>query len=139
MKLVIDSNIIFSALSKNSTTRNIILSDAFDLNAPEYIFSEITKHKELLLRKSRLDERDFDALLLLLQKHIHLDSYEKYDKKMTVAEDILKDIDITDSPFLALALALNCSIWSNDGHFKQQDKGGYQFIGSPYKLICFLL
>ncbi|MCX9075324.1 MAG: PIN domain-containing protein, partial [Candidatus Methanoperedens sp.] len=62
----------------------------------------------------------------------------KYDKKMTVAEDILKDIDITDSPFLALALALNCSIWSNDGHFKQQDKGGYQFIGSPYKLICFL-
>ncbi len=122
MKLVLDSNIIFSALIKESTTRNIILSDAFDLNAPEYIFSEITKHKELLLRKSKLDKRDFDALLLLLQKHIHLVSNEKYDKKTTIAEDILKDIDITDSPFLALALALNCSRWSNDGHFKQQDK-----------------
>ncbi len=122
MKLVLDSNIIFSALIKESTTRNIILSDAFDLNAPEYIFNEIAKHKELLLRKSKLDEGEFDALLLLLQKHIHLVSKEKYDEMTTIAEDILKNIDITDSPFLALAFSLNCSIWSNDWHFKQQDK-----------------
>jgi predicted nucleic acid-binding protein len=124
MKLVLDSNIIFSALIKKSTTRNIILSDIFDLHAPEYIFDEITKHKELLLRKSKLNEGDFDALLLLLQKHVHLVSKENYKEKMSLAEDILRDIDITDSPFLALALALNCSIWSNDGHFKLQDQVG---------------
>jgi len=122
MKLVLDSNIIFSALIKKSTTRNIILSDVFELHAPEYIFSEITKHKELLLRKSKMNEGELDALLLLLQKHIHLVPKEKYNEKMALAEDILKDIDITDSPFLALALALNCPIWSNDGHFKQQDR-----------------
>lgn len=69
-----------------------------------------------------MDERDFDALLLLLQKYIHLVSKEKYNGKMALAEDILKDIDITDSPFLALVLSLDCSVWSNDGHFKQQDK-----------------
>jgi predicted nucleic acid-binding protein len=39
MKLVLDSNIIFSALIKKSTTRDIILSDVFELHAPEYIFS----------------------------------------------------------------------------------------------------
>jgi predicted nucleic acid-binding protein len=122
MKLVLDSNIIFSALIKKSKTRDIILSDLFELYAPEYIFNEITKHKELLLRKSKLDCRDFDALLLLLQKHIHLITKDKYNEKMAIAEDILGNIDITDSPFLALAMALSCSIWSNDGHFKQQDK-----------------
>ncbi len=122
MKLVVDSNIIFSALIKKSTTRNIILSDIFDLYAPEYIFTEITKHKELMLKKSKIREEDFDALLLLLQKHIHLVSKDEYNEKMAMAEDILKNIDITDSPFLALALALNCSIWSNDGHFKQQNE-----------------
>jgi len=122
MKLVLDSNIIFSALIKKSKTRDIILSDFFELYAPEYIFNEIIKHKELLLRKSKLDQGDFDALLLLLQKHIHLVTKEKYDKKMAIAEDILRNIDITDSPFLALALAFNCSIWSNDGHFQQQNK-----------------
>ncbi len=121
MKLVLDSNIIFSALIKKSTTRDIILSDIFDLYAPEYIFSEIRKHKELLLKKSRLDEGELDALLLLLQKHIHLTPKGKYNEKMALAEDILKGIDITDSPFLALALSLDCSVWSNDGHFKQQD------------------
>ncbi len=41
---------------------------------------------------------------------------------MLQAEGILEDIDITGSPFMALALALNCQIWSNDGHFKQQTK-----------------
>jgi len=122
MKLVLDSNIIFSALIKKSTTRNIILSDVFELHAPDYIFSEITKHKELLLRKSKLNAEELDALLLLLQKHIRLVPKEKYNENMTLAEDILKDIDVTDSPFLALALALNCPVWSNDGHYKQQDK-----------------
>ncbi len=124
MKLVLDSNIIFSALIKKSTTRNIILSDIFDLYAPEYVFIEITEHKELLLRKSKMNEEDFDALLLLLQKHIHLVSKENYNKNMALAENILRNIDITDSPFLALALDLKCSIWSNDGHFKKQDKAG---------------
>lgn len=124
MKLVLDSNIIFSALIKKSTTRNIILSDVFELHAPEYIFSEITKHKEVLLRKSKINHADFDALLLLLQKHIRLVPKEEYNNKMALAEDILKDIDITDSPFLALALVLNCKIWSNDGHFKQQNEAG---------------
>ena len=76
------------------------------------------------MRKSKMNEGDFDALLLLLQKHVHLVSKENYNEKMALAEDILKKIDITDSPFLALALALNCSIWSNDGHFKQQNKAG---------------
>ncbi len=122
MKFVLDSNIIFSALIKKSTTRNIIFSDVFELHAPEYIFSEITKHKDLLLMKSKMNEEDFDALLLLLQKHIRLVPKSKYNEKMALAEDVLRDIDITDSPFLALALALNCRIWSNDGHFKQQDR-----------------
>ena len=124
MKLVLDSNIIFSALIRKSTTRDIILSDVFDLHAPEYIFAEITKHKELLLRKSKMTEGDFNALLLLLQKHVHFVSKDNYYEKMPVAEDILREIDITDSPFLALAMVLDCSIWSNDGHFKQQDQIG---------------
>ncbi len=122
MKLVLDSNILFSALIKKSTARNIILSDIFDLYAPEYIFSELAKHRELIIKKSRLNEGDFNALLILLQKHVHLVSKEKYREMLTPAEETLRDIDITDSPFLALALALKCSIWSNDMHFKKQNK-----------------
>jgi len=59
MKLVLDSNIIFSTFINKSRTRDIILRDLFELYAPEYIFNEITKHKELLLRKSKLDREDW--------------------------------------------------------------------------------
>jgi len=40
---------------------------------------------------------------------------------MPLAEQTMKDLDVTDSPFLALALALGSPIWTNDGHFKQQN------------------
>ncbi len=33
----------------------------------------------------------------------------------------MKYIDEKDTPFLALALQLNCPVWSNDKHFKQQN------------------
>ncbi len=89
MKLVLDSNIIFSALIKKSKTRDIILSDLFELYAPEYIFNEITKHKDLLLRKSKMDEGDFDALLLLLQKHIHLVMKNKYNENFKQQDKVL--------------------------------------------------
>lgn len=69
---------------KKSTTRNIILSDVFELHAPEYIFSEITKHKELLLKKSKMNEEELDALLLLLQKHIQLVTKDKYNENMAL-------------------------------------------------------
>jgi len=32
----------------------------------------------------------------------------------------MKNVDEKDTPFLALAMQLNCPIWSNDKHFKEQ-------------------
>ena len=121
MKFVIDTNILFSAMVKKSITRKIILSDVFELYVPEYLFEEINKHKDLILRKAKISDRDFIALLTLFQKHMKIVKKEFYQDKIPIAEEVMKEIDITDSPFLALALALNCLIWSNDGHFKKQN------------------
>jgi len=33
----------------------------------------------------------------------------------------MKDIDEKDTPFLALALKLQCPVWSNDGDFEKQN------------------
>ena len=121
MKFIIDTNILFSAIIKKSITRKIILSDIFELYVPEYLFEEINKHEDLILRKAKISNRDFIALLTLFQKHTQIVKKEFYLDKTPVAEEIMKEIDITDSPFLASALALNCLIWSNDGHFKQQN------------------
>ncbi|MFT4309874.1 MAG: PIN domain-containing protein [Candidatus Woesearchaeota archaeon] len=45
MRLVIDSNILFSALLRNSTTRRLIFRDELILFYPKIAFKEICKHK----------------------------------------------------------------------------------------------
>lgn len=120
MKFVIDTNILFSAMIKESITRRIILGDVFELYVPEYLFTEIIKHTDLILDKAKISPNDFSALITLFQKHTSIVPQEVYHDKLPVAEAVLKGIDITDSPFLATALTLDCPLWTNDGHFKQQ-------------------
>lgn len=121
MKLVIDTNILFSALVRNSITRKIILSDVFEIHVPEYLFEEIDKHKEEILKKAGMGDREFNALLTLLQKHVKIVRTDVYQNKISLAEETMKEVDETDSPFLALALELDCHLWSNDKHFEGQN------------------
>jgi predicted nucleic acid-binding protein len=119
---VLDSNIIFSSLIKESTTRKIILSDIFNLFAPEFLFTEINKYKKEILNKSGLTEEKFEILLLLIQSHIAVIPIEKFLDFRDESEEVMKDIDKKDSLFMALALKLEIPIWSNDSHFKEQNK-----------------
>ena len=121
MKFVIDTNIIFSALLRNSITRKIILSDVIETYVPEYLYEEIARHDALILEKSKLSTTAYTALLLVFQKHTKIAKHEVYERKMPLAEQTMKEIDVTDSPFLALALALESPIWTNDAHLKHQN------------------
>lgn len=46
MKIIIDSNILFSALIKNSTTRKLILEHDGYFLFPSFIIEEMEKHKK---------------------------------------------------------------------------------------------
>ena len=52
MELVIDANVLFSALIKESFSYNILFSGKFHLFAPEYIFTELEKHKGEIMNKT---------------------------------------------------------------------------------------
>ena len=119
---VIDTNIIFSSLLKNSTTRKIILSDTFNLFAPEYLFTEIKKYEKEILKKTELKIEDLSLLLLLLQSHIAMVPIASFSRFLKEGEEVMKNIDIKDATFLALALKMKIPIWSNDLHFKQQNR-----------------
>ena len=51
MRIILDSNILFSALIKNSFTRKKLLEYQGHFLFPEIIFQEIEKHKEELRKK----------------------------------------------------------------------------------------
>jgi len=52
MKLVIDANILFAALIKEGSTAELLISDKIQLFAPEFLFKEFSKYKNLILKKT---------------------------------------------------------------------------------------
>jgi len=54
MKLVIDTNIIISALIKNGISRRIIVSPLIDFVTFEYTLQEISKYEKLIRKKSKI-------------------------------------------------------------------------------------
>ena len=123
MKIVLDSNVLFSALIKDSTTRRLILDyDDFFL-FPSYIFEEMEEHKEELMQKSKMSKEDFDKLLELLLKKVLIVPEEVLKTYKDESIEIVKDIDLDDAVFIACALANPESvIWSDDKKLKRQNK-----------------
>lgn len=122
MNITIDSNILFSALIKNSITRKIILNYPERFLFPEYVFQEFLKYKKLLLKKSNLSEKEFYFLLNNLLKKVKIIKNEKIHKYKKESIKILKGIDIKDAPFIAVCLKYNSILWSDDKALKNQKK-----------------
>ncbi len=120
MKLVVDTNILISALIRNSIARKIIFTSDFEFHVPEHAFSEIDKHRGMIISKSMLDEANYELFLNLLKSKVSIASKEITNSKFEESKSIMDSIDKYDTVFVALALALNCSIWSNDADFKRQ-------------------
>jgi predicted nucleic acid-binding protein len=68
MNIIIDANIIFSALIKDSLTRRLILEYGDFFLFPSYVFVELNRHKSLLLKKSKMKDYEFNDLLDLILK-----------------------------------------------------------------------
>jgi len=122
MKLVIDTNRIMAGLLKDSTSRRIILHESFSFFAPDYTETELSKHRQYLMKKAKIPGPDFDLLMHTLLDRITLVPFEDFEHEYDRAMRIMETIDENDSAFLAVGLALGIgSIWTEDRHFLRQD------------------
>jgi len=120
MRLVTDSNILFTFFWKNSYTRKLFINQDLELISPEFSLEEIKKYSEEIIRRAKISKKEFKDIrreLALMVEFIPLEEYSEYLKK---ASEISYDKDDVD--FIALALKLKCPIWSNDKEFKKQNK-----------------
>ncbi len=115
MKLVIDANIVISCLISGKISE-IVFSPKLELYAPELLFAEVRKHKQELTSKSALSEADIDLLLLLIEKQITIVPKLGFSSEISQAEVLLREHK-KDIPYVALALHLNCPIWSYEKRF----------------------
>jgi predicted nucleic acid-binding protein len=122
MKLVVDTNILFSFFRENPV-RSIIVNASFyglSLYAPVYAFEELIALKKELQQYTKSKEDEIELLLTELKKYVVIKpslffiEYEEESKKITP--------DQKDAPFFALALKLNAFIWSNEPRLKRQKR-----------------
>jgi predicted nucleic acid-binding protein len=122
MKLIIDTNIIFSGLIKQSTTREILLNPDFEFYIPDYYNIEFKKYKSYILEKFNGTDAELDDLIKIIHEKIIIVVEDEYSNKMKDAEAIIGKIDPKDIPFIALALSIeNDGIWTRDKDFTKQD------------------
>ncbi len=122
MKVIVDTNILISALIKNSTTRKIIMESGLRFYYPSIAMQEIEKYKTIILEKSGLSNRSYHEILEAILNYIILVPQEIITPFVKEAERIMGNIDKKDVIFIALALAIsNNGIWSEDGDFKKQN------------------
>lgn len=123
VRLVIDANIVPSALIKDSATRRILIGSAIEFFAPDYLIEEVEKHIPLVSRKNSLLEEENKKILKILCSYITIVGIEFYEENISEALKIIADIDIKDTPYVALALSFdNDGIWSEDKALFKQDK-----------------
>ena len=123
MIIVVDVNIVMSALIRDSTTRRIIANSRHEFIFPEPSLHKLRKYKTLICEKAGLSEQEFSAIFQALFQFIRIIPKEEIMVCWNEARGIMENIDSEDVPFIAAALSQDSAvIWSDDKHFDRQER-----------------
>jgi len=113
--LVVDTNILFSILQKDGITRKLFFLLEIELYAPNFLMIELAKNKDKILSASQMTENEFISIEQKIFSKINFVSEKLISpENRKKAFEMCKDIDETDTPFVALSLELKIPLWSGD-------------------------
>ncbi len=118
MDVVIDANILFAILIRHGNTEDLLFNEDLHVFAPEFLFDEFVKYRDYILKKTDKSKEEFEQFFTIIKKKITTIPNEDTEKYLEHAKNISPDIK--DADYFALALKLNCHIWSNDKKLKDQ-------------------
>lgn len=121
MDLVVDANVVISALITDSTTRELIVTLEPQLSTPETVHDEIRKYEDLIVEKSGMAGDEVRQFLELLFEYIETVPADEFYQHIDRAEDAIGETDPDDVLYLACALGRGAGIWSDDSDFETQD------------------
>lgn len=118
MKIVVDSNIVFSAiLNTQSKIGQLIINGSkyFDFYTIGLLKDEIQKHKDKILHSTKFSQAQFDDIFQLIISRISfLDDILLTDKDINKAIELVTGIDENDALFVALNNHLLANLWTGD-------------------------
>jgi predicted nucleic acid-binding protein len=119
--VVVDANIAFKSLctGRGKLRRRLAPDSDLKFCCPRYLFVELFKHKERLSRASGLPEAELVAGLHALVSQLEFVSEADIPVGTWVeAYRLCTGIDTDDTPYVALALHLDCRFWTEDAKLK---------------------
>ncbi|MFH1049875.1 MAG: PIN domain-containing protein [bacterium] len=130
MTIVIDTNIVFSALLKNkSRFRDIIFSKENTLIAPQNLLKEQMNKFDKILKFSKLERTDLFSLFFEFLSVIHfVDERVIPNETYLEAYSLCCDYDVTDTPFVAMAIHFDARLWTGDKIKEHLTKKGFKNI-----------
>ena len=118
MKIVVDTNIIFSTLlNSNSTIGDLLFNSDkhFEFYSCSYMRYEIQKHWERLKKISKLTDEQLQVSYTQVLSKLKFINEEIIPVETWLAsEQITKGIDIDDTDFVALTKFLKATLWTGD-------------------------
>ncbi|MES2328620.1 MAG: PIN domain-containing protein [Bacteroidota bacterium] len=118
MKIVVDTNIIFSVLlNSNGTIGDLFFNSDkyFEFYSCNYMRYEIQTHWEKLKKLSKLSDQQLQISYTQVISNIRFINEEIIPVETWLAsEEITKDIDIDDIDFVALTKFLRATLWTGD-------------------------
>lgn len=112
--VVVDANVLFAALIADGTTRHLLLHAGLDLRSPATIWDEFDRNRGELVAKSRTTEAAFDLLVDLLRDRIADVPLAAVRPHLDDAVDALGPAHRLDAPYVACAMAVGGTLWSQD-------------------------
>ena len=118
MRVVVDTNIVFSALmSADNTMGEILLNagDSLQFFAPELLLEELDRYSAKLQKASRLSAHQLsESRQRVLASVTMVSEYLISEGSWRSAYALTKGVDENDTPFVALALELEARLWTGD-------------------------
>lgn len=120
MRLVVDANVVVSALAKDGAVRTALRTSTDDVCTPWYVHVEIEAHSEEIRKKSGLSREAFDKLTEELFRYIDVIPRGEMVPYLHEATREMRPYDPDDTFYIAAVLAVDGTVVSNDQAFEKQ-------------------
>ena len=117
--IIVDTNVILSALLTNGITRLVLTSHKNVFISPIHCYNELWKHRKIWNKKN-YPEHTMKKMVDRIKRYVTPVEKRIYKDIISEAQKLITDKE--DSPLIALALSVrNEGIWTyNTKHFKKK-------------------
>ena len=136
MKIIVDTSIFMSALiSPKGIYAELLMNPIFKFEkySSYYLVIKIFKHKEKILKYSKLTESELLEQVYNLLKNVTLINESQIPKEVWKKSfELTKDVDENDTAFVALTEYTNGKLWTLDKKLSKglKNKGYTKIIGT---------